>query len=72
MNNSIQDVKTEHEARLMQLPGVVSVGIGKNDTGDLSIIVGIEKDDATIKSRIPDKLEGYPVKIQTLGNIYSQ
>lgn len=71
-NNSIQQVKAEHEAQLMQLPGVISVGLGKNNAGELIIIVGVEKDDVAITSNIPEELAGYPVTVQTIGDIRAQ
>ena len=39
---SIQEVKKKHEARLMALPGVVSVGIGRDRDGAHSIIIGLD------------------------------
>lgn len=72
MKNSIQQVKTEHETSLMEISGVVSVGIGKDTSGEQVIIVGVEKNDAALQSRIPAELDGYPVLVQTLGSMRAQ
>lgn len=72
MNPSIQKVKASNEASLMATPGVVSVGIGRDDSGQETIIVGVEQDSAQIRSAIPQQLDGYAVKIQTMGPIRAQ
>jgi len=69
MPNSIKDVKTKHEERLLQLPGVVSVGIGQDENGNPAIIVGIERTVPETDSKLPTLLEGYPVAIQIVGRI---
>ena len=72
MPNSIKDVKTLHEERLLQLPGVVSVGIGQDENGNPAIIVGLERSDPETESRLPTLLEGYPVVVRIVGRIKAQ
>jgi hypothetical protein len=72
MSSSIKDVKTRHEAQLLQMPGVVSVGIGRDENGQPAIIIGLERPDPETESRLPARLEGYPVRIQTVGRIDAQ
>ena len=72
MPNSIKDVKTQHEERLLQLPGVVSVGIGQDENGNPAIIVGLERSDPETESRLPTLLEGYPVVVRIVGRIKAQ
>lgn len=72
MPESIKDVKTKHEARLMSNPGVVSVGLGLNNKGEPVIIVGIESRDNLNKIMLPEELDGYPVKVQIIGTIRAQ
>ena len=69
MSDSIKDVKRRHEAGLLQLPGVVSVGIGRDDSGQPAIIVGLTAANPETESRIPKALEGYPVIVQVVGKI---
>ena len=69
---TISEVKTKHAERLMALPGVVSVGIGKNASGDPAIIVGLDKQRPQTESQIPDTLDDFPVVIQISGKIKAQ
>jgi len=69
---SIQDVKKKHEAKLMSLPGVVSVGIGLEPGGRPAVIVGLDKSRPEVQAQIPSQLEGHPLIIQILGPIKAQ
>ena len=42
MTSSIQEVKKQHETLLLDMPGVVSVGIGLDSNGQQAIIVGLD------------------------------
>ena len=72
MPHSIKEVKTQHETRLLQLPGVVSVGIGLDENGQSAIIVGLDKPNPETKAQMPEKLEGYPVVVRVVGPIKAQ
>ena len=72
MSPSIKDVKAKHEARLMALPGVVSVGIGRAEDGSSAIIVGLDAANPNIETQIPQSLEDYPVVVQVIGTIKPQ
>ena len=50
---SIQEVKKKHEARLMALPGVVSVGIGRDRDGAHSIIIGLDGPRPETEAQLP-------------------
>jgi len=69
---SIKNVKTKHELRLMSTPGVVSVGIGQDNKGQSAIIIGVENQDKLDKMTLPEELDGYPVKVQIVGTIRAQ
>jgi len=66
---TIQDVKRAHEAELMALRGVVSVGIGLDGAGNPAIMVGLDSPRAQTEPEIPPMLEGYPVVTQVVGTI---
>ena len=72
MDGSIQQVKEQHTTELMALPGVVSVGLGKNKSGEPAIIVGVETDSAESISAVPKRLDGYPVEVQVMGKVSAQ
>lgn len=64
--NAAKAIKTRHEQKLMAIPGVVSVGIGKNQ-GSMVITVGVEEFITGALSNIPKTLDGYPVVVQEVG-----
>ena len=72
MQPSIQDVKKQHEARLLGLPGVVSVGIGLDENGQAAIIIGLDGSNPDIETQLPENLEGYKVVIKDVGSIKAQ
>ena len=69
---SIQEVKKQHEARFLDMPGVVSVGIGLDPNGNQAIIVGLDGPRPETEARIPAILENYPVVVQSTGPIKAQ
>lgn len=72
MGKSIQDVKTRHEARLMAMSGVVSVGIGLDEDGNPAIVIGIESESRLNELSLPEELESFPIKVQVVGTIRAQ
>lgn len=72
MSSSIQEVKKQHEALFLDMPGVVSVGIGLDPDGNQAIIVGLDGSHPETKAKIPAMLEDFPVVIQIVGPIKAQ
>ena len=72
MSPSIQEVKKQNEARFLNLPNVVSVGIGLDPNGNQAIIVGLDRPNSETESKIPASVEGYPVVVQIVGAIKVQ
>lgn len=66
---AIKEVKAKHAERLMAMPGVVSVGIGKNPDGQFVIVVGLDGPHPKTVEQIPKVLEGYPVRVEIIGPI---
>jgi len=69
---SIKEVKKQHETRLLQLPGVVSVGIGLDENGQSAIVVGLDKASPETEAHLPPQLEGYPVLVRIVGPLKAQ
>lgn len=69
MPPSIRDVKIKHEARLMALAGVVSVGIGRDDDGTHVLVVGLDRDRPETRASLPAELEGYRVRVRITGTM---
>ena len=72
MAPSIQEVKKQHEERLLGLPGVVSVGIGLDQNGQSAIIIGLDGSHPDIEAQLPNNLEGYTVVLKDVGSIKTQ
>ncbi|MEJ2704070.1 MAG: hypothetical protein P8Z79_16670 [Sedimentisphaerales bacterium] len=72
MSSSIKGVKKRHQARLLALPGVVSVGIGLNKDGQSAIVLGLDSPNAESQSQLPSTLEGYPVEVRIVGTLRAQ
>jgi hypothetical protein len=66
---AIREVKARHEERLLSMPGVVSVGIGKDPDGTTAIVVGLDGPRPETVSRIPGKLEGFRVRVEVVGRV---
>jgi hypothetical protein len=69
MPPSIKKVKKQHEVRLLQLPDVISIGIGKDENDNPAIIVGLRRPNPQTEEQIPANLEGYPVQLRIIGEI---
>jgi hypothetical protein len=72
MTLSIKQVKAKHENRLLEFPGVVSVGLGKDKGGNPAIIVGVDRPRSALAEQLPRQLDGYPVIVQVVGSIKAQ
>jgi hypothetical protein len=66
---TIQDVKAKYTERLMGMPGVVSVGIGKNPDGQFVIVIGLDGPRPETVNQLPKILEGYPVRVEIIGPV---
>jgi hypothetical protein len=69
MPPTIQDVKARHAPRLLALPGVVSVGIGRAAEGHEVIVVGLDRPRPETQADLPTLLEGYPVRVEIIGAV---
>ncbi len=72
MTASIFDVKSRYESRLLSLPGVISVGIGRASDGRTVIVIGVEDKASVEGSELPKQLEGYPVQVDVIGPVRAQ
>ena len=67
-SKTIEAVLAAHTDSLMALPGVVGTAIGLCD-GAPCIRVFLADSGAAARRRIPQELEGYPVKVEVTGPI---
>ena len=68
---TVKAVKRKHEERLMGLPGVVGVGIGRKEGRDC-ICVYVTDDNPKILAALPRTLEEIPVEIIVSGSFTSR
>ena len=66
---TIEQVKAAHERELLAQPGVVSVGIGRDDQGRPAIVVGLDQPHPQTQAALPRMLEGYAVRTEIVGTI---
>lgn len=69
MPSSIQEAKTKHAEHLLELPGVVSVGIGLDPEGRPAILVGLDGPRPETCAALPGSLDGYPLCTQVTGTV---
>lgn len=72
MSPTIQEVKAKHEAAILKIEGVISIGIGLKKDKTQAIIVGLKQENQDTIQSIPSVLDGYPVEIQIIGSIKAQ
>ena len=67
MGCTIEEAKARHTSGLLELPGVVSVGLGLDAAGRPVIVVGLDGPRPETCARLPGNLEGHPVRAEVLG-----
>lgn len=66
----INAVLADHDKELMAIPGVVGVYVGVlSDQQTPCLKVMLARNDLALKSKIPRRLEGYPVVTEVTGEI---
>lgn len=67
----VSEVLKSHTAELMAIPGVVGTGEGASGGpgGGPAILVLVSRRTPEVDSRVPKRLEGYPVEIRVVGNV---
>jgi hypothetical protein len=72
MSLTIQEVKEKHQASILKIEGVISIGIGLKKDRTPAIIIGLKQENQDLMQSIPSVLEGYPVEVQIIGPIKAQ
>jgi hypothetical protein len=60
-------VPASEEAKLLAIPGVTSVGLGRDAAGGEAVVVGVV--DAGVAARVPREIWGVPVVIEVTGEV---
>lgn len=64
---ALERVLASDEARLLAVPGVVSVGLGLGPAGGEALVVGVI--DAGVAARLPSEVAGLPVVVTVTGPV---
>ena len=61
----IEEVRSAWEKRLMDIPGVMGIGVGlTKDRSQVCIKVYVSREDSKQVEQIPKQIEGYPVEVE--------
>lgn len=72
MPSTIHEVKAKHAPGFLVLPGVVSVGVGRDAGGAEVIVIGLDRARPETQASLPTQLEGYSVRVQIIGAVKAQ
>jgi hypothetical protein len=59
----MNELKDRHSMRLMNMTGVVGVGVEQDKNGRFVLALHVDTDDPDVLGRLPQQVEGHPVKI---------
>ena len=59
----INEIKDRHSMRLLNLPGVIGVGVEQDERGRYVLAIRVNTDDIAVLEQLPDQIEGLPVNI---------
>lgn len=59
----LSEVKDRHSMRLLSLPGVIGVGLERDENGNSVLTIHVDADDPEVYSKLPKQIEGHPIKI---------
>ncbi|MCE5203868.1 MAG: hypothetical protein ABFC80_09080 [Coriobacteriales bacterium] len=62
-------VLTRHAGELMRMRGVMSIGVGRDESGRPAIVIGMSADGIAARAAIPKAIDGVPVVINVTGTI---
>ena len=65
--DTISAAKAQLESRVLAMPGVVSVGVGRADDGAEVIVVGVDGSRPDVEPDIPNTVGGFPVEVRRTG-----
>ena len=64
----VAEIKERYSDRLLNLPGVVGVGMAQeDDAGEYVLIVNVDAEDPNLYASLPSQIEGCPVKVVKSG-----
>jgi hypothetical protein len=70
-SRSLVDVLAAHTPELMKVPGVVGTAESRLADGRPCILVLVIRMTRELRERIPERLEGWPVRVEETGEIHA-
>lgn len=68
----IRTLKKKYSPDLLKKPGVCGLDIDTDDAGQAVLTVHLDNADPAVRKRLPDQLEGYPLRYVYTGPISKQ
>lgn len=65
----LKAIKSTYSERLLNIDGVVGVGVGRSRAGDLCIKAYVKKKIPDLEKHIPKQIENWPVELVEVGEI---
>lgn len=65
----LKDVQARHEKDIMKIPGVLGMGIGRSEEGQLIMEIYVKKHTPELESQLPKTLDGAKVLIVETGEV---
>jgi len=65
----LADVLADHSSGLMAIPGVTAVAESRTPRGEPCVLILVKKLTPDLRSRLPEKLERWPVVVEESGEI---
>ena len=66
---SVEDVLSANVDQLMSVPGVTGVGVSEDENGRPVISVMVAEMTPDLKSKLPDQLGGFRVRLDVTGEV---
>ena len=61
------EIKRKNSAFLLGLPGVVGVGVARDDSGSYCLILHVDREDHDLLQELPKRIDGCSVTIERSG-----
>jgi hypothetical protein len=67
--SKLERARARHESALLQIDGVVGVGVGQTPVGDPAIVVYVRE--ASVRKRVAKAIDGFPVQVVVSGEFHA-
>jgi hypothetical protein len=68
----INQVKDRYAPELLKLPGVVGLGVERDETGRYFLLIHVNSDSRKLLNQLPKELDGHEVRVLFTGSYSKQ